>query len=99
MKSCSAPLTGNTIGLYFKAGHIVPRNTVAFCAHTPASGPHGGVSSSLVDLIGDHLQVLEGCLVFSLGLGQFSLTLVYVLLQVLQEEEEILMVFLEMFQF
>lgn len=77
-------LTGYSVRLHLEAGDVVPGDAVALGAHAAPPGAHGGVSPSLVDLVGDHLQVPEGRLVLSFGLRQLGLPLVHVLLQVLE---------------
>lgn len=81
-------LTGYSVRLHLEAGDVVPGNTVALGAHATPPGAYGGASASLVDLVGNHLQVPEGRLVLALGLREFRLPLVHILLQVLEGRQE-----------
>lgn len=77
-------LTGYFIRLHLEAGDVISGNAVALGAHATLPGA-GGVSPSLMDLIGDGLQVPEGCFIVSFGLRQMGLALIHILLQVLQD--------------
>lgn len=77
-------LTGYFIRLHLKAADVISRHAVPLGTHATLPGAHGGASTSLVNLIGDDLQVPESPFIVSFSLRQFGLTLVHVLLQVLQ---------------
>lgn len=79
-------LTGHSVRVHFKVGDVVPRNAAPLCTNAASPGAHGRGTPSLMDLIGNHLQVLESCLVFAFCLKQLDLPLIHSLLQVLGEK-------------
>lgn len=77
-------LTGNAIRLHFEVGDVVSR-PIALGANTTPPWPNAGKASSGMNLVGDGLQVTEGRTVLGLGLGELSLPVIHLPLQLLQD--------------
>lgn len=77
-------LTRQPVGLHFEVGDVIVA-CVPLRAYTLLPGSHGEGPSLGVDLLGDTLQIPQGCTVLRLRRHEFCLTLFHEWLQLLWE--------------